>query len=65
MKFGNVTLITANFNNAVLTRVMIMSLIKKNVFPNILIIDNSTTEFFNVSPLETKMGIHVINQFCS
>ena len=61
MKFSNVTLITANFNNALLTRVMIMSLIKKNVFPNILIIDNSTTEFFNVNSIETKMGIHVIN----
>ncbi len=29
MKFSNVTLITANFNNALLTRVMIMSLIQK------------------------------------
>ena len=61
MKFNDVTLITANFNNATLTRIMMMSLFKKNVFPNILIIDNSNTNFFDIYQSEQNFGIRLID----
>lgn len=61
MNFNEVTVVTANYNNATLTRIMIMSLLKKQVYPHILIIDNSNTAFFNISPQETRLGISLID----
>lgn len=59
--YNNVTLITANFNKATLTRAMLMSLLKKGVLPRITIIDNSNSEFYDLSEAERSVGISLID----
>lgn len=59
--FSDVTLITANFNKATLTRVMLMSLMKKGVVPRITIIDNSNSEFYDISDVERRVGVSLID----
>ena len=57
----NCTLITASFNNALLTRIMLMSLWNKMCFPKVLVIDNSTMDFFIPNEQERRLGVSVIN----
>ncbi len=61
MRFNDVTIITANYNNSTLTRIMLMSLLKKQVYPRIIVIDNSNTEFFAINDSERRLGIQLID----
>ena len=48
----NFTFLTFNFNNALLTKMWIMSLLKKNELYNILIVDNSTENIESICDLK-------------
>ena len=57
----NCTLISASFNNATLTRIMLFSLFNKGIVPHIMIIDNGSTDFFVPDEMERRCGITVID----
>ena len=48
----NFTFLTFNFNNALFTKMWIMSLLKKNELYNILIVDNSTENIESICDLK-------------